>query len=89
MPPGTNISSYDITADFTTSDEGSAGLGVVEVHTLVYLAVCSLCIKHNMAHTFQIITSFLQKIEDKIFKQFEVNIITSKCLKIGAFKNYG
>ena len=63
MPPGTNISSYYITTVFTTSDEGPAGLGVVEVHTLVYLAVCSLCIKHNMAHTFQITTSFLQKIQ--------------------------
>ena len=90
MPPGTNISSYYITAVFTTSDEGNAWLGVVEVHTLVYLAVCSLCIKHNMAHAFQIITGFLhKKFKDKIFKQFKVNIITSKCLKIGAFKNYG
>ena len=62
MPPGTNISSYYITAVFTTSDEGPAGLGVVEVNTLVHLAVCSSCIKHNMANTFQIITSFLQKI---------------------------
>ena len=33
MPPGTNISSYYITAVFTTSDEGPAGLGVVEVRT--------------------------------------------------------
>ena len=62
MPPGTNISSYCITTVFTISDKGPTGLGDVKlclkyVHTSVYLAVCSLCSKHNVAQTFfQVIT---------------------------------